>query len=257
MAVAGGASLLATLARLGREDQVGLSEGALAFAALHGQTGTGEALAALAGAVDPSDGLEGLTGILSAFHLDEDEAAQLPEVVGRGAGSAAALALIWLEVARRAGWTAEALAFPGFVPVRLTADGGDRIIVDPGAGGRRMSAADLRAAVKAVEGGGAELRPALFAALSNRDILLRLQNEIKLRALLAGQVGEAVAVVEGMLAFAPDQVPLWREAGMMHLRLDHMPAAIAALEQFAARTANGAARRRTQQLLHDLRARLP
>jgi len=33
--------------------------------------------------------------------------------------------------------------------------------------------------------------------------------------------------------------------------------AIAALEQFVARTGNTAARRRTQQLLHDLRARLP
>ncbi|MCR6629514.1 MAG: tetratricopeptide repeat protein [Magnetospirillum sp.] len=79
---------------------------------------------------------------------------------------------------------------------------------------------------------------------------------MKLHALLSGRVAEAVAVVEAMLAYAPDQAPLWREAGMMHLRLDDLPAAIAALEQFAGRTANGAARRRTQMLLQDLRARM-
>ena len=140
--------------------------------------------------------------------------------------------------------------------MRLADDHGGRAIVDPANGARMLEACDLRAAVKAVEGVAAELRPSLFAPLSNRDILLRLQHEAKMRALHTGRIEQALAVVDGMLAFAPDQDSLWREAGMMHLRLDNLPAAIAALEQFVGRTANSAARRRTQDLLADLRARM-
>lgn len=253
---AGASSPLAHLARLGGQAAIGLSEGALAFAALHGDSRGVERLASLTAGLDVTAGLEPLATRLSGFHLDEDDAAQWPEVVAHGGGTPAALAMVWLEVARRAGWIAEALDFPGFLPVRLTDGAGTRVIVDPTAGGVALEVTGLRATLKALEGAAAELRPALFVALSNRNILLRQQHEIKLRALANGRIAQALAAVEGILAFAPEQVALWREAGMMHLRLGAMAGAITALEQFAARTANGAARRRTQQLLHDLRARL-
>lgn len=247
---------LAQLARLGADPGLSLAEGALAFAAFHGDNGSLAALDGWAEGLDHADGVDALAGRLSGLHLDETEPRQLPQVLAEGAGTPAALAILWLEVARRAGWDAEALAFPGLLPVRLTDGDGSRVIVDPASGGAPLQPADLRALVKAAEGAAAELRPELFIPMSNRAILLRLQTEVRGAALHDGRVTQAVTVVDAMLAFAPDQVPLWREAGMMNLRLDRMAAAIAALEQFAARTANGAARRRTQQLLHELRARL-
>lgn len=254
MTTAGPAQLLA---RLGENPDLTLAEGAAAFAAFHGQGTDVKELDRLAEGLEQTQGLEGLTDRLGHLRLDDAEPRQLPQVLADRAGSPAALAVLWLETARRAGWSAEALPFPGILPLRLTAADGSRTIVDPGAAGAYLAPADLRAVVKAVEGPAAELRPDLFAPMSNRAILLRLQTEIRSAALHGNRVAEAVAVVDGMLAFAPEQVPLWREAGMMNLRLERMAAAIAALEQFAARTANGAARQRTQQLLHDLRARLP
>jgi regulator of sirC expression with transglutaminase-like and TPR domain len=220
---AAGPSARRRLARLGQlGDDAGLAQTALLFSALHGRPGTDARLDQLAD----------------------------------GAGSGPALAIIWLEVAWRAGWEAEALRFPGMMPIRLTDAHGHRAIADPAADGHLLQAADLRAALKAAEGIGAELHPDHFAPLGNRDILLALQDDAKLKALMGGRVAEALAVVEGMLAFSPERETLWREAGMMHLRLDNLPAAIAALEQFAARTHNDTARRRTQHLLQDLRARM-
>lgn len=245
------------LARLGREAEVELRAGALAFAARNGDTGGLAALDGLTAGLGRDAGIEDLAAAVAGIALDEDAADQLPTVLARRAGPPMALALVWLEAARGLGWPAELLAFPGLALVRLSDGGGRRVIVDAGAGGAVMEPAGLRAALKAVEGMAAELRPALFSPLPNRDILIRQQDELKLRALLAGRIAQALALVEGLLAFAPDQVALWREAGMMNLRLDRTADAIAALEQFAARTANIAARRRTQQLLHDLRARLP
>lgn len=248
---------LACLARLGREPQMELRAGALAFARLHGDEGGLDRLDQMAAALDPEGGVEQLTHTLGRWRIDEDGCAQLPEVLASGAGSATNLALIWLETARLLGWTAEMLPFPGLALVRLTDGKGVRVVVDPAGGGEALDAPSLRALLKAAAGPAAELRPFLFSGLSNRAILIRQQDELKKRALLDGRIDAAIAVVEGILAFAPEQAPLWREAGMMLLRLDHKADAIAALEQFVARTGNTAARRRTQQLLHDLRARLP
>ncbi len=248
---------LACLARLGRQPQVELRAGALAFARLHGDSGGLDRLDRLAAALDPGGGVGQLTETLGRWRLDDDGCAQLPAALANGAGCATTLGLMWLEVARLLGWPAEILPFPGAAPVRLTDGLGARVVVDPAGGGRVLEASELRALLKAASGPAAEMRPVLFSGLSNRAILIRQQDELKMKALLDGSIGAAVAVVEGVLAFAPDQAPLWREAGMMHLRLDHKAEAIAALEQFVARSANTAARRRTQQLLHDLRARLP
>lgn len=187
---------------------------------------------------------------------DESDCANLMWVLDQGQGTAEALGIVWLEVARRAGWYAEGLAFPGRFLVRLDDGVGGRVIVDPAEGGRAVAPFELRAALKAVAGLAAELRPSLFAPLSNRDIMLRHQNEVKLRVLRCGRVADAVAVVEATLLFAPNQPGLWREAGMMHMRLDNLPAAIAALEQFVARIGNHPAKRRTEQLLQEIRARL-
>lgn len=220
--------------------------------------------AALEAGEDPGaeEQAEALAALLSGgrgFCLDEqdeDNSADLFRVLERRRGTPEALALIWLEIARRAGWNAEALAFPGCLLIRLGDDNGSRVIIDPALGGVPRATFELRAQLKATAGLAAELEPGLFAPLSNRDILLRLQNEGKLRALRLGRVAEAVAIVEATLLFAPDQAALWREAGMMHMRLDNLPAAIAALEQFVARAGNCPARRRTQLLLQEIRARM-
>jgi regulator of sirC expression with transglutaminase-like and TPR domain len=70
------------------------------------------------------------------------------------------------------------------------------------------------------------------------------------------QLRQALDVVEATLLFAPDQVSLWREAGMMHLRQGNVAAAIAALDQFVARAPNSPLRHRTSVLVQDLRRRL-
>ncbi|MBI2235671.1 MAG: transglutaminase family protein [Magnetospirillum sp.] len=188
---------------------------------------------------------------------DSDPAgATLIDVLQERRGTPEALGLLWLAVARRAGWRAEALAFPAHLLVRIEDDTGGRAIVDPFAGGAMVDAPAMRAQLKAVCGAAAELEPDHHAPLGARPLLIRLENAAKLCLLRAGQVEAALAVVEGILLFAPDQAALWREAGMMHMRLDHMSEAVAALEQFVARTGNTQAKARTQALLAELKGRM-
>ena len=195
------------------------------------------------------------------FRGDErDEALDgldLIQVIDRRRGPALTLGIVYLTVARDLGWSAEALNFPGYFLVRLEDGNGQRVILDAYDGTVLTDAAELRARLKARLSVAAELTPEHYMPLSNRAVLLRLQNGIKFRLLREGRLERALRTVEAALLFAPEHLPLWREAGMMHLRLGNVPAAITALETFVTRAPESTARHRIAILLQELRGRRP
>ncbi|EME70469.1 hypothetical protein H261_08303 [Paramagnetospirillum caucaseum] len=202
-----------------------------------------------------------LLGRRHRFHGDEGDDEDLGDldlltVMDRRRGGNDALGLLALAVARRAGMVAEGLAFPAHFLLRLGLADGSRAIVDPLGGGQALAPPDLRAMLKAAAGLEAELEPAHYAAMSNRDLLLRLGNAAKLRLLRLGHVERALSMVESLLLVAPDAPLLWREAGLMHMRLDHVHQAVAALEQFLGRTSSAQAKARTLALLAELKRRM-
>ena len=186
---------------------------------------------------------------------DDLQNANLMRVIDRRKGLPVTLGILYLHTARAQGWHMVGLSFPGHFLVRLDHDG-RRAILDPFAQGQVREVTDLRELLKAMAGADAELTAAHYEPVANRDILLRLQNNIKLRLIQNGHIDRAVEVVETMLMFAPDQAALWREAGMLHVRLDNLRAAIAALEQFMQREAGDAPRHHVAALVQDLRAKL-
>ena len=101
-----------------------------------------------------------------------------------------------------------------------------------------------------------ELSPDFYAPVSDRDVLLRLQNNLKSRLIQEQRHERAVQIVETMLMLAPDLADLWREAGMLHRQLGNMRAATAALEQFVVRAPDGMARHRAAAILQQLRTQL-
>ena len=153
------------------------------------------------------------------------------------------------------GWTIEGIGFPASFLVRLEMDS-RRLIVDPFSGGRVLAPKDMRAMYKALAGNQAELTPAHYRALSNRDILVRLQNNVKSQLLGTERLEEALAAIEAMLLFAPDEAALWRESGVINARLDKVEAAVAALEEYLRCDTGDDARYRASALLQELKGRL-
>lgn len=186
---------------------------------------------------------------------DDLQNANLMRVIDRRKGLPVTLGILYLHTARAQGWHMVGLSFPGHFLVRLDHDG-RRAILDPFEKGQVREVADLRELLKAMAGADAELTAAHYEPVANRAILLRLQNNIKLRLIQNGHIDRAVEVVETMLMFAPDQAALWREVGMLHVRLDNLRAAIAALEQFMQREAGDAPRHHVAALVQDLKAKL-
>jgi regulator of sirC expression with transglutaminase-like and TPR domain len=186
---------------------------------------------------------------------DDLQNANLMRVIDRRKGLPVALGILFIDAARAQGWEAAGLAFPGHFLIRL-AERAERLILDPFHNGQVCGAAELRELLKAVTGEDSELAPAYYAPVADRDVLLRLQNNMKSRLLQQQRLAPAVEVVERMLMLAPDLAELWREAGLLHRELGNLRAAGAALEQYVVRAPDGRERHQAAAILQQLRGRL-
>jgi regulator of sirC expression with transglutaminase-like and TPR domain len=199
---------------------------------------------------------------------DDLQNADLAAVIDRRRGLPVALSLVWLHAARAQGWSCVGVSFPGHFLVLLDVDGA-RTVLDPFNDGMALEPPDLRRLLKAMHGDDAELQPSHVATMSDRDVLLRLENNIKIRQLRGGDGVGATATLECMTAIAPDRPELWFEAGALNARLDVVGAACRAFDRFLevdarkppsadpdVTAARAGARRDATALLRDLRRRL-
>jgi regulator of sirC expression with transglutaminase-like and TPR domain len=186
---------------------------------------------------------------------DDLQNANLMRVVDRRKGLPVALGILYLHAARAQGWDSVGLGFPGHFLIRL-AEGADRLIIDPFHGGRICGAAELRELLKAMAGQEIELSPEHYAPVNDRDVLLRLQNNVKSRLLQAGRYERALGILETMLMLAPDLPELWQEAGVLHARQGNIRASVNALQEFVTRSPESAARHQAAAMLQQLKSKL-
>ncbi len=227
------------------------------------QLATEVAAAYAAGAGGIAAQLAALNPVIAADHhysgdsqsYDDLQNANLMRVIDRRKGLPIALGILYLHAGRAQGWRLDGLNFPGHFLLRLEATG-ERTIFDPFNGGKVVETADMRALLKATRGAEAELAPEHYAPASNRDILIRLQNNKKVRLLKSEQVAEALAVVEDMLLFAPGSDALWHEAGLLHSHLGNLRAALVALEHCRDLAPTPQDKHRVGLLIGELRNRL-
>ena len=182
---------------------------------------------------------------------DAPENANLLQVIDRRVGLPVSLGILYIQAARAQGWVVDGLAFPGHFLVRMD-EGDRRVIVDPFHWGQLLEADHLRGLLKQFRGADAELEPSHYAPVGNRAILLRLQNNIKSRALQASDGARGAAILERMLLIAPEAGGLWHELGMVRARLGTIKGAVEALERSLACPLPEAARSRVEAALASL-----
>jgi regulator of sirC expression with transglutaminase-like and TPR domain len=186
---------------------------------------------------------------------DDLQNANLMRVIDRRKGLPVALGILYLGAARAQGWDAVGLGFPGHFLIRLS-NGLERLILDPFHGGRMLDAVALRELLKAIAGQEVELAPEHYAPVADREVLLRLQNNLKSRLVQAQRHEEALRVVETMRMLSPDLAELSREAGILQAQLGNMRAAVKSIEEFIARTPEGSARHDAAIVLQQLKSKL-
>lgn len=191
-----------------------------------------------------------------AATYDDLQNADLTRVIDRHKGLPVALGILYIHAARGQGWAAEGLSFPNHFLIRVQI-GGDPVILDPFNKGRSMDAPALRGLIHDMFQGKGALTPAATESVPDRHVLMRLQNNIKLRLHQSERFPEALETLERMRMLAPDLPHLQREAGMVNARIGNLRAATTLLRGYLDDGAGDPAdRHRTAQLLQEMEKQL-
>jgi regulator of sirC expression with transglutaminase-like and TPR domain len=186
---------------------------------------------------------------------DDLRNADLMSVIDRRKGIPVSLGILYAHIGRAMGWTIVGLNFPSHFLLRLEGKG-LRLIVDPFDCGRIVAPEDLRALAKSVFGTDAELDRSWFEPVGNREILLRLQNNIRTRSIQSGELERGAEITRRMMALAPGAPNLQRDLGMVEAHMGNVGAAIEALANYLQTGPRGEDKAEVEKMLTKLRQAL-
>ena len=170
---------------------------------------------------DAEEAARALSGVLAGrygydgeqHNYDDPANADLISVIERRRGMPVALGILYMHAARGAGFKAQGLNTPGHFLLALTVRSSE-VLVDPFNAGAVVSTERL-AGPPLLSEYGLPGEPAVLEPVSDTDVLLRLQNNIKVRALEHKEPVRAIEILSRMLLIAPDRAGLWLELGRL------------------------------------------
>lgn len=190
------------------------------------------------------------------IHYDDLQNADVIRMIDRRLGMPITLCLLAIAVCRAIGWTAHGLNFPGHFLMRLDHSEGARAVIDPFQACQELNAPELRNLLKQTMGPQAELSASYYEPCSNRDILLRLQNNIKLRMIDDENYIAALDVVEIMRLIAPEDYRLDLDSAVLLARLERPKSAAEAIMRYIEKVPDPRERQEAQAFLHELQTTL-
>jgi regulator of sirC expression with transglutaminase-like and TPR domain len=139
---------------------------------------------------------------------DDPQNANLMTVIDRRRGLPVSLGILYIHAARAAGYAAEGLNSPGHFLMRISSRGGE-VLLDPFNGGVTLDREKLGTPPRM--GGLAAEDPRIADAVSDTEVLLRLQNNLKQSAVQSGEHGRALDIAKRMVLLGPRRTELWLE----------------------------------------------
>ncbi|MDD9899701.1 MAG: transglutaminase-like domain-containing protein [Alphaproteobacteria bacterium] len=186
-------------------------------------------------------------------NYDDLENGNMIRVIERRRGLPVALGLLYLIVGHALGWQVEGLNFPGHFLVRLEHEG-ERLILDPFAGGEEKDAAQLRQLLKSIAGKKAELAHEYYETVTSRDALIRLQNNLKARLIETEEYAQAILVIETMEALGPGEYRTLFDKAVLYVKVGQHKQALTALDDYIAKNPNAQDQQYAKLLAAEIRA---
>jgi regulator of sirC expression with transglutaminase-like and TPR domain len=179
------------------------------------------------------DGL-GFTG--NREHFEDPRNSCLNEVMDRKTGIPITMALIYIEVARRAGIRAEGVNFPGHFLVRCLHDlhpddASEGLIVDPFHSGAILNEQECRQLLEP-HMPGAAFEPSLLARATRRQILVRMLLNLKKLYVKMHSFPQARQTTDALLALQPSSLPDLRDRGLLAYHMSDFSRALRDLEEY-------------------------
>jgi regulator of sirC expression with transglutaminase-like and TPR domain len=177
----------------------------------------------------------GFTGNRERY--DDPRNSFLNEVIDRRTGIPISLAVVYLELARRAGLRVDGINFPGHFLLRAhgagTSDAGTGVtIIDPFHGGALLSEHDCRQLLREHVGDEAAFDHTLLAPATRHDIVVRMLVNLKRLYVRMRSFPQARLISSLLLTVDPSAISELRDRGLLAYHLQDFAAALHDLEEY-------------------------
>ena len=181
----------------------------------------------------------------------------LNEVIERKTGIPITLSVLYMEVARRTGLRLEGVGFPGHFLVKVAGEvdpstrapalaggagsgfrptgspvGLHDIVIDPFNGGEIVGMEQLAKMLYALYGGKVPFHPYFLEPATNKQILRRMLNNLKVIYLKQNNWAKGLAVVDRLVILDPGSAEDLRDRGMIYLKLECFRQALEDLQSY-------------------------
>jgi regulator of sirC expression with transglutaminase-like and TPR domain len=154
------------------------------------------------------------------------------EVLDRRLGIPITLALIYMEVGRRLGFPLFGVGMPGHFLLKHYDIDGSETIIDCFNGGDILSAQDCQRRLDEIYSGQMTLRPEFLFAVSRRQMLTRILNNLKTVYLSARNFRKALPIVDLVLVIYPRSPEDVRQRALLRYSLGQSRGAADDLEEY-------------------------
>ena len=144
----------------------------------------------------------------------------LNDVLDRKLGIPITLSVIYMDVARRVGFPLAGTGMPGHFLLKHYDVMSGEIIIDAFNRGRIVSNAECQQRLDEIYSGEVELKPEFLQAVSHREILTRVLNNLRQIYFTQRNFPKGLMVLDLLLAIPPQSPDLLRERGLVRLNLD-------------------------------------
>ena len=170
-------------------------------------------------------------------HYDDPRNSLLNEVLERRTGIPITLAVVYLEVARRAGLRVAGINFPGHFLLRATEEGpapggADFVIIDPFHGGALLSEGDCRELLRQHVGEEAAFDRSLLEPTTRHHIVVRMLVNLKRLYVRMRSFPQARFISDLLLTVDPSAISELRDRGLLAYHLQDFAAALRDLEEY-------------------------
>ena len=124
--------------------------------------------------------------------------------------------------------------FPGHFLLRISKSD-EYVLIDPFNEARLVVNEDLQKLFRRIHNQNMPQKSDFVQSVSDRDVLVRLQNNIKIRALREGDKERAIKILQSIVLITPTSVEFLAELAMLEASSGHIKSAVERLERFIER----------------------
>jgi regulator of sirC expression with transglutaminase-like and TPR domain len=200
---------------------------------------------------------EGLRGNREDFY--DPRNSFLNDVLDRKLGIPITLSVVYLEVARRAGFPVAGVGMPGHFLLKHYDVVAGEIFIDAFDRGRILGPDDCQQRLDEVYGGQVDMRAEYLQPVTHREVLGRMLNNLRQIYLRQQNGRKGLAVLDMLLAIPPGSPDLLRERALLRLDLDQYVGAAQDLGKYlklAPEAADAQAVRETFEMVRQMVARM-